>query len=50
MFQAIEGVPQLPGKLLGGFKRWASGEDDPDWGKKGKGKKGQSIRDMKRPW
>jgi len=45
IFDAIEGVPNIPKKLFGGFASWARGEQDPDWKKKGK--KGP---EKKRPW
>ena len=38
VFEVLEYLPKAPGELMGGFMRWAKGEDDPEWGGKG-GKK-----------
>ncbi len=48
MFEAVEAVPRIPGKILEGLRSWARGDDDPDWGQKG-GKKGGKS-DAKKPW
>ena len=45
IFDTLEGLPSLPGKLFGGITSWARGEQDPDWKKKGK-----TAPDSKRPW
>ncbi|CAL8465053.1 g4588 [Coccomyxa elongata] len=34
VFDVIETLPSLPGKVVGGFMSWARGEQDPDWKKK----------------
>ncbi|KAK9917898.1 hypothetical protein WJX75_009348 [Coccomyxa subellipsoidea] len=34
VFDTIESLPSLPGKLVGGLMSWARGEQDPDWKKK----------------
>ena len=39
MFNVIEAIPQAPQALLGGLARWARGEDDPEWKRKGGQKK-----------
>ena len=39
MFDLLESIPAAPVKLVQGFMSWARGDDDPDWG--AKGKKGQ---------
>jgi hypothetical protein len=45
IFDTLEGLPSLPGKLFGGIASWARGEQDPTWKKKGK-----KAPDSKRPW
>ncbi|EIE20473.1 rubisco small subunit N-methyltransferase, partial [Coccomyxa subellipsoidea C-169] len=34
VFDTIESLPSLPGKLVGGLMSWARGEQDPDWKKR----------------
>jgi protein-histidine N-methyltransferase len=35
VFDVMEGLPSLPGKLFGGLAGWARGDFDPEWKKKG---------------
>ena len=35
VFDVLEGLPTLPGKVWGGLTGWARGDNDPTWGKKG---------------
>jgi histone-lysine N-methyltransferase SETD3 len=37
VFDLLEGLPALPGKVWGGLTGWARGDNDPDWKKKGGG-------------
>ena len=37
VFDLLEGLPSLPGKVWGGLAGWARGDGDPDWKKKGGG-------------
>ena len=33
IFGAIEALPSVPGKLVGGFMSWARGDNDPEFQK-----------------
>jgi len=37
VFDVLEGLPSLPGKVWGGLTGWARGDNDPEWKKKGGG-------------
>ena len=37
VFDVLEGLPSLPGKVGGGLTGWARGDNDPEWKKKGGG-------------